>query len=90
MERVGLVARPDGVGNCGFDVVDGDGLERGTVEEIVVGAGPGWTSPNSPGSNMIVEQNPSVDVIINMFPSVDLRLVGYLNRCYHVRSVKVA
>jgi hypothetical protein len=90
LERVGLAARPDGVGKDGFDVVDGDCLERGTVEEIVVGAGPGWTSPNSPGSNMIVEQNPSVDVIINMFPSVDLRLVRYLKGRYQVRSVKVA
>lgn len=26
-ERVGLVARADGVGNWGFDVVEGDGRE---------------------------------------------------------------
>jgi hypothetical protein len=42
LERVGLAARPpEGVGKDGFDVVDGDGLERGTEEEMVVGAGPG-------------------------------------------------
>ena len=39
-DRVGLVARADGVGNDGFDVVEGDGREC-KVEEIVVGAGPG-------------------------------------------------
>ena len=40
LERVGLAARPDGVGKDGFDVVDGDALAIET-EEIVVGAGPG-------------------------------------------------
>jgi hypothetical protein len=39
LDRVGLDARADGVGNEGFDKVDGDGREW--VEEIVVGAGPG-------------------------------------------------
>lgn len=73
-DLVGLDARPpdEGVGKDGFEVVEGDGRECDNVEEIVVGAGPGWISPNSPGSKMIVEQNPSVDVIINIFPSVDL------------------
>lgn len=39
LDRVGLEARADGVGNEGFDRVDGDGRE--CAEEIVVGAGPG-------------------------------------------------
>ena len=69
-DRVGLDARAEGVGNVGFDVVEGDGREW--VDEIVVGAGPGCTSPNSPVSKMMVEQNPSVDVMISIFPSVDL------------------
>ena len=71
-DRVGLDARADGVGKDGFEVVEGDGRECDPEEEIVVGAGPGWISPNSPGSKMIVEQNPSVDVIINILPSDDL------------------
>ncbi len=39
LDRVGLEARADGVGNEGLDRVDGDGRE--IAEEIVVGAGPG-------------------------------------------------
>jgi hypothetical protein len=70
-DRVGLVARAEGIGKDGFKVVDGDGREW-EVDDMVVGAGPGWISPNSPGSKIIVEQNPSVEVIINMLPSVDL------------------
>jgi hypothetical protein len=71
LDRAGLAALADGVGKDGFEGVWGDGREYAIVE-IVVGAGPGWTSPNSPGSNIIVEQKPSVEVIINILPSVDL------------------
>jgi hypothetical protein len=70
-ERVGLVARTGGVGKEGFEIVEGEGRERGR-EESGVGAGPGWISPSSPGSKRTVEQNPSVEVMINILPSVDL------------------
>ena len=71
LDRVGLVARMGGVGKVGFEIVEGDGRERGR-EDSVVGAGPGWISPSSPGSKRTVEQKPSVEVMINIFPSVDL------------------
>ena len=69
---MGLPARTVRVEKAVVVSVDGGGR---AVDEMVVGAGPGWTSPNSPGSKMMVEQKPSVDVIINMFPSEDLLLV---------------
>ena len=71
-DRAGLLALTEiGVGKLAMEVVDGEGLEA-----IIIG--PGWISPNSPGSKIIVEQNPSVDVIISIFPSEDLKLINRL------------
>ena len=70
-ERVGLAARKGGVGNEGVEIVDGDGRER-ERDDMATGAGPGCVSPSSPGSKMTVEQNPSVEVMISMLPSLDL------------------
>jgi hypothetical protein len=88
-ERLGLGARTVGVGKVEIEGVEGEGREW-RVEWRVVGAGPGWTSPSSPGSKMTVEQNPSVDVMINIFPSVDLTIRYSSGGFYQVRSVKVA
>jgi len=49
----------------------------GVDTEVGVGVVWPWTipvylSPNSPGANITTEQNPSVDVISNVRPSVDL------------------
>ena len=70
-ERVGLAARNGGAENDEVEMVDGDGreIER---DDMVAGAGPGCVSPSSPDSKMTVEQNPSVEVMISMLPSLDL------------------
>jgi len=69
-ERVGLAARKGGAGNDGVEM-DGDGREIAR-DDMVAGAGPGCVSPSSPDSKMTVEQNPSVEVMISMLPSLDL------------------
>jgi len=40
LDLVGLVPRAEGVGNCGLDVVDGEGLEY-KLEWVPVATGPG-------------------------------------------------
>lgn len=68
-------------GRVGVEETLEDGVEVGLVgvtEGVgdAVGRGPMYFSPNSPGEKTTTEQNPSVDVISNVLPSGDLKVMG--------------
>ena len=53
-----------------------------------VGTGPEYLSPSSPGANASVEQKPSVEVISNVRPSLDLFVLALISDRYTMIHTK--